>query len=476
MTDEARKIIILGAGITGLTVAWELSRVYPGRILVLENEPMVGGLAATLMQGNLSLDLGSHRLHEGYHPEVDSLINELCGGDLLRRERRGLIFLADRALAYPPSPLDIMFAFGLQGFLRFSGDLALARLRRLVRPRDDEDFEGYTTGMVGRSLYERFYRPYAVKLYGLSPREISRDPAISRVRKFAISSLLGVPRRMIRRTRPTYLYPAGGIGQLTHALQQRFLRDGGQIRFISRIDELRLRDDRKVEAIAYTARDGAREIEEAGLVISTIPLDTLHRLIRFESEAHGPPAFDLRWRGLRLLYLITKDEVLGEHETYYFPEPHIPFGRVSELKKYSPLLNRGRDEAVLTVEIPCSYDDAVWNMPDDRLAALCIVELRRLRILRASAKGDALFFSKRLKNVYPVYDLGWRNRFERIYRRLDALENLYFIGRGALFLHCNIDHCMLMAIKLAGHLANGIHTKDGWDAIVREFFSYRVRE
>src|SRR5512135_1812680 len=74
MTDEVRKVIILGAGITGLTVAWELSKVYPGRVILLENEPTVGGLAATLTQGDLSLDLGSHRLHEGYHPEVDALI------------------------------------------------------------------------------------------------------------------------------------------------------------------------------------------------------------------------------------------------------------------------------------------------------------------------------------------------------------------------------------------------------------------
>jgi protoporphyrinogen oxidase len=327
--------------------------------------------------------------------------------------------------------------------------------------------------MVGRSLYEQFYRPYATKLYGMSPREISKDPAISRVRKFAFSSLLSGVRR---RTRPTYLYPAGGIGYIAEVLQQRFLRNGGNVRFVAGIDELRLRQDTEIRDVVYTARDGSREVEEAELVISTIPLDVVHRLTHFESDRDGPPAFDLRWRGLRLLFLITDDEVLGEHETYYFPETHIPFGRVSELKKYSPLLNRDRDEAVLTVEIPCSHDDATWNMPDDRLAELCIDELRRLGILRASAKGGLQFFSKRLKTVYPVYDVGWRDRFERIYRRLDAIDNLYLIGRTALFLHCNIDHCMLMALNLAGHLANGHRTKGGWDAIRRDFFNYRVRE
>jgi protoporphyrinogen oxidase len=467
------KVVVLGAGITGLTVAWELSKAYPGRVTVLEKEPTTGGFAATLRQGDLSLDLGSHRLHEGYHPEVDALIKQLCGDSLLRRERRGLIFLGDRALDYPPSALDIMLAFGLGRFLRFSSDLALARLNRIVSTRDFEDFERYTTSMVGRSLYEQFYRPYALKLYGMSPREISKDPAISRVRKFAFSSLLSGLRRRVKQT---YLYPAGGIGHIAHVLQQNFLYNGGQVRFISGMDELRVGRDAKIRHVTCTSRDGSREVHEADLIVSTIPLDAMHHLVQFESDRDGLPAFDLRWRALRLLFLVTKDEVLGEHETYYFPEPDILFGRVSELNKYSPLLNWRRDEAVLTVEIPCSQEDEIWNMPDDSLAELCIAEFRRLGILRPSAQGVVEFSSKCLKNVYPVYDLGWRDRFERIYRRLDAVNNLYLIGRTALFLHCNIDHCILMALKLAAHLANGRHTKDGWDAIRREFFNYRVRE
>ena len=66
-------------------------------------------------------------------------------------------------------------------------------------------------------------------------------------------------------------------------------------------------------------------------MISTIPLDMLHRLVVLPSENGDGPAFDLQWRGLRLLYLITRDKVPSEHETFYFPEPEIMFGRVSDL-------------------------------------------------------------------------------------------------------------------------------------------------
>ena len=202
------------------------------------------------------------------------------------------------------------------------------------------------------------------------------------------------------------------------------------------------------------------------------------RLLRCGQRPDGAalPPFDLRWRGLRLLYLITRGRGPSDHETFYFPEAHIPFGRVSELGKYSPTLNRQDERSVLTVEIPCSVNDGTWSMPDALLADLCIQELQRLGLLRRPLRGDVEFFSRKLGHVYPVYDLKWRERFDRIYGRLNAMSNLYMIGRTALFLHCNIDHCMVMALRLAKYLADGHKDKSGWEFVCREFFHYRVHE
>jgi hypothetical protein len=49
------------------------------------------------------------------------------------------------------------------------------------------------------------------------------------------------------------------------------------------------------------------------------------------------------------------------------------------------------------------------------------------------------------------------------------------IGRTALFMHCNIDHCILMAIELAKHLKRN-ENKRAWTAKLAEFTAYRVRE
>jgi protoporphyrinogen oxidase len=475
MPEDAATIVVLGAGVTGLTAAWKLAAA-GAPVVLLEKEPIVGGLGATFTRGGFAFDLGSHRLHEGYDPEVAALVRDLCGGDLLSRERRGVIYLGAQTLPYPPSSLDLMLGSGIADCSRFVRDFVRARLRRLFARTADDDFEAFIVNRVGRSLYERFYEPYAVKLYGMAPARIAPDPAVSRMRKFSVSSVGRELKAKVLRRRPRFLYPARGIGQMARALQDRFTDSGGTLRFVKRIDGLAVRG-RAVECVRFTTSDGRPAAVRPRWVVSTLPLGALHDLVAPADEGADRAPFDLRWRDLRILYLITRDKIPDDHETYYFPCSDVLFGRVSEVGKYSPLLNRDGGRAALTIEIPCSHGDDVWEMTDERLAAVCVDQLRRVGLLRPTASaGEAEFFSKRLRNVYPVYEKGWRERFDLVFGRLNRLENLYMIGRGALFLHCNLDHCMAMALKLARHLEAAPRDKGEWDRGQREFFDYRVRE
>jgi protoporphyrinogen oxidase len=476
MAITGKPVVVLGAGITGLTAACALSQDNPSHVVLVEKAPAVGGLAATFRTNGFSFDTGSHRLHADCDPEALSLIKDLCGADLLRRERRGLIHLHGKVLPYPPSALDVVFGFGLSDARRFIGDFVRARMRRRSVADESDDFESFVAGRLGRSLYERFYKPYAVKLYGTSPRAIARDAAAHRVRKFTFSGLRDDVKRRLRNGPPEYLYPAHGIGQLADALRIRFANNGGRLLFVSGVEGLRIKDDRLVAAVDVKTNDGRAVTLEADAVISTIPLDVVHRLVVLESDKGAPPTFDLQWRGLRLLYLITRDKIPSDHETFYFPEPDVVFGRVSELGRYSPFLNQSSDRAALSIEIPCTCGDETWNAPDDRLTERCVTELQQAGILRTPLSGAVECSSRKLRAVYPVYDLGWRPRFDRIYDRLRSVTNLYLIGRTALFLHCNIDHCMTMALALVRHLRAPDEGRSEWARIQQAFFDYRVRE
>jgi protoporphyrinogen oxidase len=476
MMITGQRVVILGGGVTGLTAAAELSKARNADVVVVEKEATPGGLATTLERDGFAFDTGSHRLHDDCAADALALIKDLCGSDLLRRERRGMIHVHGRALPYPPSALDVVFGFGAQDALRFITDFARARLRPRRAVEQTANFESFIVGKIGRGLYERFYEPYAVKLYGKCPRTIAMDAAVTRVRKFTLAATCSALKRKLQNRRAEYLYPAKGIGQLAQALRTRVERNGGRVLLISRIDRLHIDRSRRIQCIDVVSQDGRRMSLPVDVVVSTIPMDTLHRLVELPSDHGTCPQFDLQWRSLRLLYVITRDKIPSDHETFYFPEPDVMFGRVSELRKYSPFLNQDSELAALAIEIPCSFRDETWNGSDERLGDRCIALLQQFGILRAPAKDTRVLFSTKLRTVYPVYDLGWRERFDRIFRRLDSVVNLYQVGRTALFLHCNIDHAMTMGLEVSRHLRDEATTKEEWNRVQRGFADYRVRE
>jgi UDP-galactopyranose mutase len=138
-------------------------------------------------------------------------------------------------------------------------------------------------------------------------------------------------------------------------------------------------------------------------------------------------------------------------------------------------LNASADRFVLAAEVPCSPDDPICRMSEADMTVRCLKDLRRLDIVLPATEIISSF-TRTLPGVYPIYDHHWKAAFELAYQRLDCTENLYMIGRSALFLHCNIDHCMLMALELARHLAGCPRDKLAWSRQLARFTAYRIRE
>jgi protoporphyrinogen oxidase len=406
-------------------------------------------------------------LHEDNVPAVARLLEELCGADLLRRERNGLIFIRGKPLRYPPTLFDILHSLTLRERATAIRDLVRART---ARSSPGTDFEQYTISRVGRFLYQRFYEPYAAKLYGVSPDTLGIEPALTRVRRFNARAIARDLLRHVTRRRAFYQYPRHGIGQIASELGKRLLARGAEIAHIDTVD---LRDPgpmQRISKVAFRTREGAERTVPADIVISTIPIHSLFQLLY---PADPPP--EIRWRDLRIIYLQCTGQHQGSHETYYCPDTDIVFGRVSDLNRYSPSLNADSDRFVLAAEIPCSPGDPICAMSDAELSARCLADLKRLGAV-APATEIVDSFSRTLRCVYPVYDRHWKPAFERVFDRLDRTENLYMIGRTALFMHCNIDHCMLMALELAKHLEHSPEDKPMWTKQLAGFTKYRVRE
>ena len=62
-TKSKRRILVLGAGVTGLSSAYHLARFDDCDVTVLEKSGRVGGLATSFTLGPATFDFGPHAFH-----------------------------------------------------------------------------------------------------------------------------------------------------------------------------------------------------------------------------------------------------------------------------------------------------------------------------------------------------------------------------------------------------------------------------
>ncbi|MBV9080515.1 MAG: FAD-dependent oxidoreductase [Elusimicrobia bacterium] len=406
----ARTILVLGGGISGIATAWKLVNQNGNRVILLEREAAIGGLASTFSPvgpsqvpglEDVRVDIGSHRIHTTYDPEAFPIIRKLLGDDLLKRPRRGLILINGKFVKYPPSVIQICACFGLAQTAAFIVDYLFAQVKTLLLGCDRRDFASYVIRSVGNSLYDVFYRPYATKLWGLDPHRVSFEPAMNRVKKFEMRCFLMEVANLFRRKKadPIYFYPARGIGQIAERMREQFLELGGEIRCSVDVDRIETSEERRVSAVNFHTGDGRRERVPVDVMVSTIPLETIHSLITLGAE--NRPAYDLHMKCARICYLLTKDVQPRESETLYIPDTRYRVGRVSDVKKYSPAVGAGGAATVLTAELICQEGDDVWTMSDQALGELCARELCDMGVLKPGAVIEHAF-SRRVRNLYPV--------------------------------------------------------------------------
>jgi len=372
------QIAILGAGPAGLALAMKLLRRsdLDSDVVVIDLQPHVGGLAASFQHDGLYFDHGSHRLHPATSDEILGDIRALVGPDLLDRPRNGRIRLLGRFVKFPLNPVDLALHLPFSFMGGFMWDLVTKPLRRKQEPR--ASFADALLDGLGKTICRDFYFPYARKLWGLNPEEISVVQAQRRVSANNLSKMLGKVFSFIPGMKPEaparFFYPAKGYGQISEALAQEVKRLGGCIRLSTLVRGIHVELGRKIKLLSIPvtvaesgipSRDACTPLDTlaADFVFSTIPITVLARLIRPEPPVEVKRAAEnLRYRAMVLHYLILETDQFSPYDAHYFPTEDVIFSRVSEPKNYSAS-REVRGLSGLCFEIPCQVGDPVWRLP-----------------------------------------------------------------------------------------------------------------
>lgn len=463
-------VAILGAGPAGLGGAFQLARHDKARVTVLEANDVVGGNAASFTWEGHDLDFGSHRLHPASDPEILRDIKELMGSELVDRPRHGRIRLRGSWIHFPLKPLDLL----LRADKGFAAGTVVDMARKLLPGTVDEGstFASVLEANLGPTICRDFYFPYAVKIWGHGPDELSAIQARRRVAtgslgqlvKKILSALPGLKRPGAGR----FYYPRHGFGAISKAYEKGARQAGAELWMGSRVTELG-RDGDRWRIVAKSGEE-TRELA-ADYVWSTIPVTHLARMVRPEPPSAVLDAANaMRFRSMILVYLKLPVAHFTEYDAHYFPAEHIAITRLSEPKNYAAR-SEPRDSTVICAELPCSPHDDWWSKSDAELGEVVVEALSRAA-LPLPAPPTAVM-TKRLSHAYPIYLTGYEEHFGVLDEWVAGVPRLLSYGRQGLFAHDNTHHALAMAYGAADCLIDGEFDTARW-ARYRKAFEEHV--
>ncbi|HEY0796760.1 MAG TPA: UDP-galactopyranose mutase [Acidisarcina sp.] len=165
--------LIVGAGFAGSVLAERLARIDNKRVLLIDRRSHIGGNAYDHFDdaGVLVHKYGPHIFHTNSEPVFNYLSQFTKWRDY---EHRVLSYVDGKTYPFPINLDTInqyyglkMDAFQLNTFLRKLGEH-----RDIIRTSED-----YVVSKVGRELYEKFFRNYTRKQWGLDPSELDSSVA-----------------------------------------------------------------------------------------------------------------------------------------------------------------------------------------------------------------------------------------------------------------------------------------------------------
>jgi protoporphyrinogen oxidase len=118
-------------------------------------------------------------------------------------------------------------------------------------------------------------------------------------------------------------------------------------------------------------------------------------------------------------------------------------------------------------------DDELWNLAEDDLGEVVIAALSGAGL---PAAHPVEVHVERLAFVYPIYDVGYEQRFDVVDGWIAKHDRVVTFGRQGLFAHDNAHH----ALKMAYAAVDCLQPNDGFDlarwARARESFATHVVE
>ena len=456
------EIAVLGAGPAGIMTALK-AQEHGHQVTIFEASDRVGGMAASFEVAGQRVDFGSHRLHPATNPEIMSLIKSLLGEDLQTRERHGRIRLKNQWIGFPLRTLDMVKHLPI----RFSGAVGIETMTKPFRSGKASDFQSEIQRRLGPTVAREFYGPYATKLYGVDPTQLTTELSNRRVSAGGPVQILKNAMRASRPEGRVFYYPRRGYGQIAEALADAAVHRGVKLELRAPAKQITVKQDR----VEVTCGDSSID---AMTLFSSIPLRALTQTLNPPPPAEIVTAIsEQRTRGMIIAHLVVPRGQYTEFDAHYFPGLDITTARLSESKNYRDG-DDPEDLTVLCAELACWVDDDLWTLPSEDIGQLVQEDLERAGL---PSTNHIHVEVQRLPSVYPVYEHSTVKARQTIDNWLHQPGRVVSLGRQGLGVPDNLHHVLAMGSSGAAALdESGLINQAAWQDSLHEFAQHVVQD
>lgn len=439
--SEKEYTVIVGAGLSGLTTAALLSEAGE-RVLVIEKNKSLGGLAQSYQLDEITFDLGPHLFFFSPEFPVDQFcMNLFAPEELICNRYRWAIQNDVKYWTFPFSPINMILTYPL----KYKWEIVQSVLKKLKKSSADKrSLEYALVNKTGPSFYADIFAPLIQKKTGISASQLHKDWSLRPDRdvfnKIKISTgfdqNISFRKKLENLVSPKYYYPKKGFGMIATKLAEQCRSNG--VEFISDCTTMSLsHKDGHIQQVH--AVGGNFKVKN---LIWTAPSNTLHDLLKTNTPR-------LQYSDLAIVLLTYKKVDSPKRPfvfTYHTEEQYI-FNRLyfTDSIFHDSILP---DKEGVCAEI--LLGDELKEKTDAEITEKVITDLEQLSLFSQQDLRHTQVF--RLAESMPIYELDYKDAIDTYFESIHNFKNLYAIGRRGGYFFCLTPMAINQGFQMADHL------------------------
>ncbi len=412
------KYLIIGGGISGLTFANYIDDSY----LIVEKEKEVGGYCRTIKKGDFIWDYAGHFFHFKTEEFKNLFQKSINKDEIVYQDKCTKIMYKDKLIDYP-------FQTNIHQLDKEEFIECLYDLFNKNEKEEYDDFLDMLYGKFGKSIVEKFLKPYNEKLYACNLHNLDKD-AMGRF--FPYADLKAIINNMKNNNDTSYnnsfLYPKNGAGSFINVLYRKL--DKNKILLNTEITQINIKNKTVI------LKNG--NIIKYKYLINTSPFNKFLTLT--DNKEYHNLSNELSYNKVLVFNLgfNKKSKYVNEH-WMYIPDKNINFYRIGF---YDNILNGSK----LSMYIEIGYDKNA-KIDIEKQLEETLKNLLKLGIIDESMKLEE--YSTIIMNPAYVH-INNKNDID-VKKCMKELNNhdIYSIGRYGGWTYCSMEDCMIEAKNLA---------------------------